>query len=284
MSRVDAYESITNRVIELIETHGSGWTKPWRDTGLGGAAISVTTGDCYRGINRLLLWLSPYSDSRWGTYKAWQAKGANVRKGEKGTQILFFKPLVIKQDDGTEKQIPLAKIYTVFNAEQVEGCPELPQAEPLTPTELIDNAEQFVRGVGANINLGGDNACYIPSLDQIKVPHPDQFDATESYYGTVLHELVHWTGHKSRTDRNIANSYGSADYAFEELVAELGATFLCADLGVEQEPREDHAQYLASWLRVLRDDKRAIVKAAKLAQEAADFLHGAQDQQQAEAA
>lgn len=276
-NRTDAYQTITDRVIEMMKTHGSKWTKPWVDSGLQGAPISVTTGDAYRGINRLLLaYFTPYTDARWGTYKAWNAKGAQVRKGEKGTQILFFKPLIIREDDGTEKKIPMAKVYTVFNAEQCDNVPELPEVEPMTPTELLDHAEQFVQRTGANIELAGDVACYNPVHDRIRCPKPDQFHTTQGYYSTMLHELTHWTGHKSREDRNLLNSFGSADYAFEELVAELGATFLCADLGIEAEPREDHAQYLASWIKALKDDKKAIVKAAKLAQAAADHLHGLQ--------
>jgi antirestriction protein ArdC len=284
-SRTDAYDSITSRVIEMMETHGAKWTQPWVSSGLATAPVSVTTGDAYRGINRLLLGFEGRADTRWGTYKAWAAKGAQVRNGEKGTQILFFKPLqVTDKQSGEEKKIRLAKVYTVFSAEQVEGAPELPQVEPASPVELIDHAEHFLQTTGASISLGGDQACYSPLTDRISCPHPHQFHSAQGYYSTLLHELVHWTGHKSREARDQSGRFRSSDYAFEELVAELGATFLCADLGIESEPREDHAGYLASWLKVLRDDKRAIVKAAKLAQAAADHLHALQADQQQQAA
>jgi len=158
---------------------------------------------------------------------------------------------------------------------------ELPE---LTPTDLLDNAEAYVSNSGASITFGGDVACYSPVADKIKCPTPDQFDSTESYYGVLLHELVHWTGHKTRCNRDLLNSFGSEDYAKEELVAELGAAFLCSDLGITPEPRQDHAGYLASWLKVLKSDKKFIVRAATKAQAAIDHLNGLQANQSSEAA
>lgn len=276
-TRVDAYQIITDKVIAMIETHGANWTRPWASAGVGGAPVSVSTGDQYRGINRLMLGMSGFGDARWGTYNAWKAKGAQVRKGERGTQVLFFKPLsVTDRATGDERTIPMAKVYTVFNAEQVDGAPAVPAAAPMTPKALYDHCEQFIAATGAVVRIGGDSACYSPVTDVIKCPHVDQFADVESYYGTLLHELTHWTGHKSRNDRDLLNKFGSADYAREELVAEMGAAFLCADLGLEPEPRADHAQYIAGWLKALRDDKRLIVKAAKQAQLAADYIHGLQ--------
>lgn len=282
--KVDAYKVITDKVIAMLETHGSGWTKPWSDS-LAGAPVSLSTGNPYRGINRLLLGLEGRSDTRWGTYKAWSEKGGQVRKGEKGTAVIFFKPLEIRGDDGeVEKKIPFARIYNVFNAEQVDGI-ELIQPEEFTPIELDQRCEDFVAATAAQIRFGGDSAFYSPVVDYIGMPRSEAFETTAGYYGVLLHELTHWTGHSTRCDRKILNSFGNEEYAFEELVAELGATFLCADLGIEIEPREDHAQYIASWLKALRNDKKLIVKAAKQAQLASEFLHGLQDDNQlAEAA
>lgn len=281
---VDHYQVITNKIIEMMETHGANWSKPWVESGMGGAPVSISTGNPYRGINWMLLGMAGYSDRRWGTFKAWQEKGASVRKGEKATSIVFFKQLEITDKDTNEqKNIPLLRAFSVFNAEQVEGAPEMDLPE-LTPTELLDHADAYVQNTGALITYGGDVACYSPVTDKIKCPTADQFHSTESYYGTLLHELVHWTGHKTRCNRDLLNTFGSEDYAKEELVAELGAAFLCCDLGITPEPRQDHAGYLAGWLKVLKSDKKFIVRAATKAQAAIDHLNGLQANRLIEAA
>lgn len=266
------YETLTAKIIDQMETHGTGWTKQW--VSLGGAPQSISTGKAYTGINRLILGLSGHSDPRWGTYKAWAEKGCQVRKGEKATHALFFKAWETR-DKATDEMvsIPLARSFAVFNAEQVDGA-DLPE---LTPTDLVDDVESFIAKTGAVIRHGGDQACYMPSTDIIKCPLPEQFVSTEAYYAVLLHELSHWTGHKSRLDRQIANRFGSEDYAKEELIAEIASAFLCCDLGITSTPRDDHAQYLSSWLKVLRSDSRAIYTAARQAQAAAEFLHRTQE-------
>jgi antirestriction protein ArdC len=288
--KFDAYQTITDQIIGLIETHGANWVKPW--VGNGGTAkrpISVSTGKPYQGCNPLLLWAAGFSDHRWGTYKAWQDKGCQVKAGQKaGAHIVFFKALDIKdKESGEDKTIPFLRTVAVFNAEQVEGAEPLVESAPESPAEAdarVAAALAFARNTGANVNVvaGSDRAYYSPLSDKIVVPAITDFIGTatsssqEAYAGTVLHELVHWSGHRSRLDRLKAMSFGDEDYATEELVAELGATFLCADLQISAEPRPDHAQYLAAWLKALKGDKRLIVRAASAASKAANVLHGLQ--------
>ena len=290
--KTDTYTQITNRVIELIETHGANWTKPWKGTG-GSSRLptSIGSGKPYTGVNTLLLWAEGRSDGRWGTYKAWAEKGAQVRKGEKATHIIFYKSLGIKekQPDGSskDKTVPLLKTFAVFCADQVDGLPEVAPAAPETAAEAdhrVKAALDFGFATGADISVvtGSDRAFYSPGQDRIVIPAITDFfgtetsSAQEAYCSTLLHELTHWTGHSSRLSRLKSCSFGDADYATEELVAELGATFLCADLGITAEPRADHGQYLACWLKKLKDDKKLILRAASAASKAVALLHSLQ--------
>tara|TARA_R100000951_G_scaffold107519_1_gene102966 strand:- start:62 stop:955 length:894 start_codon:yes stop_codon:yes gene_type:complete len=281
-NKLDCYQEVTNKIIKLMETHGSNWCKPWESKGLAsGMPFSVTSKAAYSGINVVLLWAEGFGSSEWGTFKAWQAKGAKIRKGEKGTPIIFFKQLSVKDKDTDEKKmIPMIKQFYVFNAEQVEGY-EPGAIKTLEPLELLDNAEQFINNTQAIVHrVAGDRAFYRPSTDDITVPLPEQFkgetteDRLHGYYGTMLHELTHWTGSKKRLDRLSGDPKDTRQqsYAKEELIAELGAAFLCAELGIASDPREDHAQYLNSWLKALKNDKKLIVKAASQARKACDFL------------
>ena len=292
--RQDNYQLITDTIIGLIETHGANWTKPWSGNGGSGTRpISVSTGKPYKGCNPLLLWAAGFNDHRWGTYKAWQEKGCQVRAGEKGTKINFFKALDIKdKDSGEDVTVPFLRVTSVFNAEQVEGAEPLPAPEaPETVAEADERVEAaiaFAKATGADIRItdGSDSAFYKPTADYIVVPAISDFigtstsSAQEAFAGTLLHELGHWTGHRSRLNRPLLNNFGSEDYAKEELVAELAATFLCSDLGISAEPRPDHAQYLASWLKALKNDKRLIVRASSQAHKAVDFVHGLQPKEE----
>lgn len=282
MKKADIYQEVTDKIIKLMETHGSNWCKPWESNGLAsGLPFSTTTRAAYNGINILLLWAEGYSSSEWGTFRAWKAKGARIRAGENGTRCLFYKQLKIKDEEtGKQKVIPMPKPFVVFNAEQVEGYEPEP-IKTLEPLELLDNAERFINNTGAVVHkVAGDSAFYRPSTDDITVPLPEQFkgETTEQrlhgYYGTMLHELTHWTGSKKRLDRLSGDPKDTRkeSYAKEELIAELGAAFLCAELGIASEPREDHAHYLNSWLKALKDDKKLIVKAASQARKACDLL------------
>lgn len=215
------------------------------------------------------------------TFKQAQALGAQVRKGERASQVVYAGTLNRTETDDTtgtevERGIPFLKAYAVFNADQIDGLPDrfIPQPlEPTADTTRNARAEAFITATTADIRHGGARAYYSPSGDHIQMPPFANFIAAEGYYATLCHELTHWTGHKSRLDRDLSRTrWGAAAYAAEELVAELGAAFICAQLQLTPQIREDHAAYIACWLKVLRADKRAIFTAAAQAQRAADFL------------
>ena len=286
--RSDIYREVTNHIISAISTAGS-FELPWRR--LGGHRISrpsnVATRKQYNGINTVSLWVAAmahaFTADVWGTYRQWQALGCQVRKGEKSSVVVFFSRIEAQDnDDDTDDSRPnttrlVARASRVFNADQVDGY--INQIDnKASQFDPLQSAERFVRATDATIVEGGDSACYIPERDIIRMPQRQLFvgtdtsSAAEGYYGTLLHELVHWSGAQSRLSRDMASRFGSESYAMEELVAELGSAFLCADLGISSEPRADHACYVKNWLAVLRGDKRAIFTAAAKASQAADFL------------
>jgi len=285
--RADLYTRVTERVIADLEHGVRPWLKPWN---AGHAAGRITlplrhNGTPYRGINILLLWgeamTNGYTSPLWMTFKQALALGAHVRKGERGAMVVYADRFTRTETDadgnGVEREIPFLKAYTVFNVAQIEGLPAHYYARPEAKAdklELIESAEGFCAATGAVIRHGGNMAYYAPGPDLIQLPVPEAFRDAESYAATKAHELTHWTKHPSRLDRDFGGKrFGDTGYAREELVAELGAAFLCADLGITPEPREDHASYLAHWLELLREDKRAIFSAASHAQRAVDFLH-----------
>ncbi len=289
--RTDIYTRVTESIIASLEEVRRPWHQPWNDS----AAATLTglplrhNGTPYRGINVVLLWGSAitkgYRSPTWLTFKQAQALGAYVRKGETGSFIVYAdrvtKTETNEQGEDVERSIPFLKSYTVFNAEQIEGLPAsfvtAPTIAPTTsPPETIAAAEQFFAATGARFEHGGKRACYIPSADVIRLPHAEAFHDAESYAATKAHELIHWTGNNARLAREFGKRFGDDAYAFEELVAELGAAFLCATLCVTPEIQPDHADYLSHWLRVLKADKRAIFTAAAQAQRAADYLYGLQ--------
>jgi antirestriction protein ArdC len=223
---------------------------------------------------------SPY----WMTFKQATELGAHVRKGERGNMVVYANTITKteEQDDGSEedRHIPFLKAYTVFNVEQIEGLPEQYYAKPepvIDPAMRIEHAEAFFSATRADIRHGGNQAYYSGTSDHVQMPRFESFHAPEAYYATLAHELTHWTKHKNRLDRELGRKkWGDEGYAREELVAELGAAFLCADLELTPQPGTDHAAYIQGWLKVLKEDKRAIFSAAAHAQRAADFLHGLQ--------
>ncbi len=290
-SRADIYQRITDRIAAAIEAGAGKWQMPWHP-GADGAAprlpVNAATGKPYRGINTVVLWATAqaegYPSAVWATYRQWAELGAQVRKGEQSSPVVFWK--ISDKDeqeegdngqdgeDGCRSRV-FARGYSVFNAAQVDGyqAPALPKfPEP----ERIGHAEAFFAGLGADILHGGNRACYVPSLDQIRMPPFPAFRDAVAYYATLAHEATHLTGHPSRCSRDLRGRFGEEAYAAEELVAELGAAFICADLALAPEPRPDHAAYVASWLKVLRGDKRAIFTAAAKAQAAADWMHARQ--------
>jgi antirestriction protein ArdC len=289
--RTDIYQKITDQIVSELEKGVRPWMKPWQAEHGGGRITRPLRGNCvpYRGINVLVLWSAAmekgYAAPVWMTFRQASELNANVRKGEHGSLVVYADRMVRTETntatgEEAERSIPFMKGYTVFNVEQIDGLPEHYYAKPQPRTEpvrRIERVEAFFAATGANVVHGGSRACYIPSTDNIHMPCIDFFRDAESYYAVRAHETTHWTRHTSRLDRDFGRKrFGDEGYAMEELVAELGAAFLSADLDLTPEIREDHASYIASWIKVLKDDKRAIFTAASHAQRAADFLHDLQ--------
>jgi len=289
--RQDVYSRITNQIIEALEQGVKPWTQPWNAAHAAGHVSRPLrhNGQPYAGINVLTLWASAmtrhYAAPIWMTFKQALELGGCVRKGEKGSPVVYANTVVRTEideatGDDVDHAIPFLKAYTVFNIEQIDGLPAhyYARAESTeNPDQRIAKAESFFAATRAEIRHGGDCAYYSPALDYIQMPKFVSFRDAQGYYATLAHECTHWTRHKSRLDRDFGRKrMGDKGYAREELVAELGAAFLCADLGLRLEDRADHAAYIASWLRVLKDDKRAVFSAAAHAQRAADYLHGLQ--------
>ena len=288
--RTDVYTRVTNRIIEQLSQGVKPWLKPWNAEHAAGRITRPlrSNGEPYRGINVLMLWDA--AESRgftcpiWMTFQQALQFGGHVRKGEHSTPVVyastFTKPETNEAGEEIDATIPFLKEYAVFNAEQCEGLPERfqqMQQQPNSNIESIERADGFFRNTGAVIQEGGNLACYIISQDVIRMPRLETFRDAESHAATTAHELCHWTKHSSRLDRDLGRKrFGDAGYAMEELVADLGAAFLCADLAITPEDREDHASYVATWLKVLQDDKRAIFSAASHASKAVDFLHSLQ--------
>jgi len=276
MGKVDLYQTVTDRVIEAMESGAMPWQKGWENCGSAGMIPLRHNGEMYRGINVLLLWIAAesrgFESAYWMTYKQAQSYGANVRKGEKGTPVVYYNVFAKEcEKTGKEKKIPFLKNFTVFNADQIDVLPESFTQKPNpvdNGTRSIQAFESFFTATGAKIVTKGNRACYIPSIDEINMPKIEQFVSAESYYGTLAHELIHWTGHGSRLDR--ALSMEKESYAFEELIAEMGALYISSYIGVTPD-FENSAAYLQSWIRALRNDKKFIFKAATAAQKATDL-------------
>jgi antirestriction protein ArdC len=288
--KLDVYSKVTNKIIADLERGNLTWMHPWQ-AGHKAGHISRPLragGKAYRGVNILMLWASAmecgFNSPLWMTYKQAAELGGQVRKGERGSLVVYADTFTKSGTDDkgadVELTVPFMKGYTVFNSEQVEGLPAHFYAKPEPVNKdihRIETTEQFFAATNATIRHGGDQAYYNPSQDIVQMPELQNFRDAESYYATLAHEMTHWTRHESRLNRDLGRKrFGDAGYAMEELVAEIGAAFLSADLGITPETREDHAAYIASWLKVLKDDKRAIFTAASLAQKATDHLHSYQ--------
>ncbi len=284
----DLFQRITRQIADAIAAGAPSFEMPWHKWAEGTAQpVNAISGLPYRGINTLLLWAAAeqagYSCGRWATYRQWSEAGAQVRKGEKASLILFWKAAA--NDDGGNNESDdhasggrrrfISKAYAVFNQDQVDGAP-VAKRPVLSAEERLAAAEAYFANVGAKVSHGGDRAHYRPGTDEICMPLFEQFRDAPAYYSTLAHEHIHWTGAKRRLDRDLKNRFGSEDYAAEELIAELGSAFIAAHLGIALEPRPDHAAYIGSWLKVLNDDPRAILTAAAKAQQAFDFLEGLQ--------
>lgn len=280
----DIYRTVTDAIIADLERGVRPWQRPWHAPSGQTSLPLRANGEPYRGINVLALWLqalnrgfvSPY----WLTFKQADELGAHVRKGERASRIVYAATMTRPSDDTADtddiRAVAFLKTYAVFSADQIDGLPERFTIEPTRPTrpvERLAEAEGFIAATGADVRHGGARALYVPSQDFVQMPPIDSFIDSQGYYATLCHELTHWTGHTSRLARVFSTTrWGDVTYAAEELVAELGAAFTCARLGLTPEIREDHAAYIASWLKVLKNDKRAILSAAAQAQRAVDYL------------
>ena len=283
------YEIVTERIVAALEAGVIPWRRPWTQTL---PPRNLASGKPYRGINVALLSLGDFGSPYWLTYRQATERGGHVRKGEKGSPVVFWK--ILEDTEDGEKRAPLLRYYTVFNAEQCEGI-EVPQAGRPIGFDPIAEAERILANLPTNsapIRHGGDRACYHPTLDVIDMPARERFTQAAEYYCTTLHELVHSTGHSSRLDRRAVMAAEYPDHATaygrEELVAEMGAAYLCAQAGILPATLDNSAAYLGGWARTLRGDSRLVVQAAAAAQKAADWLTSsnsqAETQQEAEAA
>ena len=302
--RTDPHARITDRILAELEQGVRPWMKPWSAETLAGRVTRPlrSTGEPYAGINVILLWMEAvangYASPTWMTYKQAQAHGGQVRRGEQGAPIVYYGSTTRKPEqqtngslelEGEGREIRFLKTYHVFNVAQIDGLPERFHPEPVEAPapafERVEAAERYFEATGARVAHGGNQAFYMFGEDRIQLPPFEAFHNAEGYYATRGHETVHWTRHASRLDRSFGRErWGDEGYAREELVAELGSAFLAADLGLALEPRDDHASYIASWIKVLQNDRRAILSAAAHAERAVRYLHGLQQADRREAA
>lgn len=287
-NRASLYQEITDKVIAELEAGRVPWVQPWRALTTKaslGLPKNAATKRRYSGINVLILWTAVielgFSGQSWLTFRQALGLGGHVRKGEKGTTVVYADRFVPDEErrraerDGDEPEaVPFLKRFTVFNTDQCEDLPaDLATAPPPVPDGLIlPQADALIAASGADFRIGGDRAFYVPGDDYIQVPRPESYFEPINWHRTALHELGHWSGHPSRLARNLSGRFGSALYAKEELVAEMTSAFVCASLGIV--PTVRHADYLGSWLEVLREDNHAIVSSASAASKAADYLLG----------
>lgn len=286
---MDIRQAITDKIIAMLEKGGNEARTRWTKAAQRGFPRNGKTGDAYQGVNVLILWdaaiESGYASNVWMTYKQAESIGAQVRKGEKAVMCAYFE--MVKRKGGEADQgegeeggkagfFPMCKPFWLFNVAQIDGLPEsfTAPAEVTAEFSPIEAAEKMLAASGATINHGFDGAFYAPSKDQICLPTRERFTTPENYYATALHELTHWTGHESRLNRQFGKRFGDDAYAFEELVAELGAAFVVGHVGFVDATIENHAAYLESWLKVLKNDKTAIFTASKQASLAYDFILG----------
>ena len=290
-NRPDVYSRVTDKIVADLEKGVRPWMRPWNAEHAAGRITRPLrhSGIPYKGINVIMLWsaaeLKGYRCPLWLTFKQALELGGNVRKGETGEVVVYADRInrteTNAKGEDVERAIPFLKGYTVFNAEQCEGLPvqytHRAEPPPLPPVQRIEAADSFFAATGAVIRHGGTRAYYAEGSDHVQMPPFETFKDSEGYAATLAHECVHWTKHMSRLARDMGRvKWGDEGYAREELVAELGSAFLCADLGITPDIRDDHAAYIATWLKALKDDKRLIFSAASHAQRAVEFLHGLQ--------
>lgn len=273
----ELYERVTNQIVSEIEAGNlPPWLKPWkqqRRTGI--IPVNASTHNHYNGINILVLWAERaekgYATAEWLTYKQCEALDGQVKKGERSTHIIYVNKTLVQKGTDDEKLVPFMRCFSVFNVAQCDGLPHNEPEPELPELERNDRAEAFFDATGAEVRWNEALAAYIPSKDCITMPARGAFIAPENLYAVEAHEHIHWSGAKHRLNRDLKSRFDKGAYAFEELVAELGAAMTCARLQITGELR--HASYVESWLKVLKNDPKAIVTAASLASKATDYLH-----------
>ena len=282
------YEIVTDRIVDALEKGTVPWRKTWKVAGASSLPRNLVSKKVYRGINLLILSMSPYACPYWLTFNQARNLGGSVRKGSKGTPVFFWSVKDAKPGDKDENGNPIKKrfisrYYTVFNLEQCDGidAPAAKSTEPTVEIKPIDKCEAVAAAYlkhGPSLSHGGDRACYIPVADAVNMPTLQSFGIAEEYYSTLFHEFVHSTGHEKRLGRfdntRPPAPYGSPDYGREELVAEMGAAFVCAHTGISNAVIENQTAYVAGWLRTIKEDRRAAVYAAASAAKAADMILG----------
>ena len=259
---------ITEKILKLMKTSGTDWQQPWRNK-----RFITCYGHILRGNNIVTLAaLSKFERTVWATYDQWSDVGCQVQKGAKAVKLTVFKGY--EEENGIRR--PKFGRYIAFNIEQCDGdtakFDSFDKVNHIYNASTIKEIETKLDKLGMKIEYGGDRACYIPSLDLIQLPKVESFETTPAYYSTRMHESGHCTGHKSRLDRDLKGKFGDSKYAMEELIAELTACFMCLELGIDSEPRVDHAKYLNSWIKLLEDDKRAFNMAVGKAQQATNYM------------
>lgn len=278
MKTADIAAEVVAKLVAQIEAGADTWQMPWRMSAAAGMPHNATTGVPYRGGNIVALWLRQlergYNSSKWATYRQWEGADRQVRKGEKGTHLIYWATKETVNDDGTVAKRMIPNSFVVFHIDQTVYTGEHPELAELEqePTEFIPEAfDLLLAAVPATIAVG--MPAYNRTLDRVTMPPRESFDTTGDHQSTLAHELIHWTGHDSRLNRQFGQRFGDQAYAVEELVAELGAAMLCADHGVTPSARSDHAAYLAHWIGVLREDPMVLWKVAGAAQRAADAIN-----------
>ena len=280
--RRDHYQELTDKIIAALEAGTAPWRRPWNPGACGASTtpLNATTGRRYRGVNLFVLGMSPFAletgDPRWCSYRQAQARGWQVRKGERSTPIYFYKPLEVadrsEDGDGETRRIPLLRVFSVFHASQIDGIPDLARP-PATKTvvERIEDVEQILTASGVPIRIGGDRAFYSPAGDFIQLPPDAAFESPAERAATALHEFGHASGAKHRLDRDLTGRFGSSGYSREELRVELASVFVGNAIGLPTDI-PNHASYIDSWLKNLKQDRREIFRAAADAQKIADYI------------
>ena len=279
MNKLNIYEIVTEQILEIMAQGVIPWKKPWNARG---SHRNLVSGKQYRGVNVFLLSCSPFSSPWWITFKQATEKGGKIQKGQKGRKVVFWKPLLINEENPTtgkteKKKIFMLRYYTIFNLEQVDGieAPVEPESEKLKPIAEAEKIVSDMQNCPDILEAAGNKACYYPSRDEVQMPFFQDFDEAEKYYSTLFHELAHSTGHESRVSRpdmQKGNRFGSEDYSKEELIAEMTAAFLCGEAGILPATVENSVAYLQSWTAKFKEDSKMVVCTAAAAQKAADYI------------